>query len=125
MMSLLSYGSYQYLNNEGSGITTTITLEIQFSYGGVIPNENFVFDVNTSESILDATKSVANISVKYFFDLPYIEAINGIREDDSLPNHFWIFYIDDVKSLVHAGASLKKVNAKNGSILLWSYEMSN
>lgn len=126
MVTVLGFGTYRYVDEMNSDLgSTLIIIQLNISYNDVIPDNHFEFEVNTSLSVLEITKSAVNVSVTYFYGLPYIEAINGIKENDNLSNHFWIFYIDDVKSLIHAGVSLNKINVKNGSVILWNYESAN
>ncbi|MCE7736545.1 MAG: DUF4430 domain-containing protein [Candidatus Heimdallarchaeota archaeon] len=126
MFAVLGIGTYRFVDDMNSdGENILITIQLHISYGDVMPDNHFEFDVNTSLSVLEVTQSKVNLSVKYFYGLPYVEAINGVKENNDLSNHFWIFYIDNVKSLTHAGTSLSNINVINGSVILWNYESAN
>lgn len=122
ILTVVGFGSYQYVEDQKLGECTSITIQLHISYNDLIPEDNFTFDANSCLSILKITEAVANVTVSYFYGPPYVEAINGIHENDDLTNYFWIFYVDNVKSMTHAGTALQKANVVNGSLILWNYE---
>ncbi|MHA2099801.1 MAG: DUF4430 domain-containing protein [Candidatus Kariarchaeaceae archaeon] len=116
-----SIASFQHFN-DGGDPNEVYSVNVHFSYSDLIPDEYYIVETNSSMSFLDVTRTVADVSVHYDFIAPYVYSINGIRENDDLANHFWIYYVDDSRGNFDVGAPLYREDVKENSTISWRYE---
>ncbi|MHA2252613.1 MAG: DUF4430 domain-containing protein [Candidatus Kariarchaeaceae archaeon] len=96
-----------------------VFVDLNFDYADLKPFEHNHLNVSTQESVFEIMLKVADISyTTQYGDLPFIEEINGIRNNVDIINHNWIFYINGAKA--NRGASQMYVH--EADIILWKYE---
>ncbi len=125
VVSILGYGLMQYtaltsFSSEKEGQPVVVTLKIDFA--GLRPNISQIVTYNQSISVLFLlTLGRHNVSVKWYKDLAYVQAIDGIWENKNLKGYYWIYYVDGVwgdkaSNLFYLGS---------GSVVEWKYERPN
>ena len=122
--------SFQPLNNNATdGNESSKNFQVEgitliVDYAGVLNVkiiENFSL-TNYETTVFDALLKYCDLGYKeYPGGAVYIEEIDGVRNDVSLKNHFWLYYVND--DYVGLGASHNKLN--NGDLVNWTYSKLN
>ena len=99
-------------------------LTLIVDYAGVLNVkiiENFSL-TNRATSVFDALSKWCELGYKeYPGGAVYIEEIDGVRNHESLKNHFWLYYVND--NFVGVGASHFRLN--DGDLINWTYSKLN
>lgn len=109
---------YENVNERETENIKEISLSISISYSDLRVNDTFELIIYNNYSALNILEEVSILNYTNQFGIPYIQAINNVWENLNISNHYWIFYLNDLK--IDRGVSLLYFN--DGDIFLCSYE---
>ncbi len=120
---VLTYGFIQYEGltsyepkNKGNQF---IEVVLRIDFAGVRPTVSQSIISNTSISVLSLLELGGhNVSVRWYGELAYVQAIDGVWENKDLDGYYWIYYVngawgDKASNLFYL---------ESGMVVEWKYE---
>ena len=124
--SILAYGLFKYNDltsfEDGKESTHPIEVILKIDFAGLRPKVSQTIVSNTSISALSILELGGhNVSIKWYGELAYVQAIDGVWENIALNGYYWIYYVngqwgDKASNLFYLGS---------GMTVEWKYEKPN
>lgn len=95
-----------------------VSIGIDYSNGTVEWHNNTIVPKNTT--VFDLLLLVAEVEFSTSEWGVFIEAINGVKNNVTIVNHWWVYYVNNFTELAPVGADAYYLHA--GDIVLWVYQ---
>ena len=104
---------------EEAYVTENVTLSID--YGALKPTESHELSLPGSATAWDALNRVAEVDATWYeeYGSHFINGINGVGTEETLPSHWWQYYINGEI----ASVGVDKLTLENGNHIDFKYEV--
>ncbi|MFX0195511.1 MAG: DUF4430 domain-containing protein [Candidatus Hodarchaeota archaeon] len=118
-VALLLFGGPLIKQSLDNAQTTSIQVHLIIDYQGYAPNEEYTLNLPSNDNTVYDAMILANISMEKTGtgSLLFIEAINGIQNNQDGNNRWWQYWIDGELAPVGAGS----YKLYTGAVVEWRY----
>ena len=116
----------EFLNSQNNTTNETIstgnnsTLILKIDYANIKPNETFMIpweQLTNETTVFDVLRTYCNVEYTFYGNLVFIDAINDVRNDQTLKGYWWLYYLDGV----YAQQAANIAHVKDTNEILWIY----